>query len=742
MFKFDEEQKVGEQSANEDWDVISNLDLKPISPNAKSKQLKSMDAAMDASGRSLIALWSNTAADKAVSVFQKVIHGFTKSNSRSSKKLRITNKTSNVTIENAQLNSQTKPLDLYEIEKLKPPIGDSEYRNFIDSDGRIIILSDLKQRIFEGGCEPSRRKELWPILLNIFPSGGQQVLTSVQRNEFIKKKSVEYINLKSTLWFNMNKNLLKKKQNSQLPENELTILANKIQKDVWRTDRCHRFYSGESNRNVETLFNILLTYSLANGGFYAQGMSDLLSPLFYVLRDEALAFVCFTSVMKRCATNFNINSDSICTKIELLTCLICKYDPVFWDYLREQSAEQLLFVYRWLLIDCKREFPFQESLRMFEIMWSTIETSTESVSQFESGDGFFTNFYSRSNSNASSINLRLFKSYLNTPNAISYHTLSGDGASASSNCVDDELISDDQNGSIVSNEKSFTPNSKQTANHMNSSGNNFLCEFCSTGKLKKMGHSVSQTTSSDLSSSGEYSSESSLDEDCIETLAKKRNRTKWKQNNRFHPSRRCNEIKQKRTRYLSLNVNHEATSVQLKTKLNELKKDKCLNDIINKPIKSLVRSLSASCIECVAVEYSMKKKSTSVSFKNVSKLRKSTITIAKRRGILIQPAMSSPAKFSTSESGTLKYSQNNILLSTNLSSLPLKESVSDVEESGPIKPDTLFLKSKNYENLNNRSEIRCKCSINSYNDSHDDESFRNNRIQVSGINCNGLTIEV
>ena len=44
MFKFDEEQKVGEQSANEDWDVISNLDLKPISPNAKSKQLKSMDA--------------------------------------------------------------------------------------------------------------------------------------------------------------------------------------------------------------------------------------------------------------------------------------------------------------------------------------------------------------------------------------------------------------------------------------------------------------------------------------------------------------------------------------------------------------------------------------------------------------------------------------------------------------------------------------------------------------------------
>jgi hypothetical protein len=115
---------------------------------------------------------------------------------------------------------------------------------------------------------------------------------------------------------------------------------------------------------------------LVNNGFYAQGMSDLLSPLFFVLKDESLAYFCFCSLMKRCASNFDINSDSICSKIELLTFLLNKYDPVFWQYLKEQGAEQLLFVYRWLLIDCKREFPFNDSLRMFEIMWSTIETTS------------------------------------------------------------------------------------------------------------------------------------------------------------------------------------------------------------------------------------------------------------------------------------------------------------------------------------------------------------------------------
>ena len=160
----------------------------------------------------------------------------------------------------------------------KPPLGDAEYRNFTDSDGRIVQLSELRQRIFDGGCEPSRRKELWPLLLDIYPNSNS--MTSKQRSDFINLKSVEYNRSKSTLWFNLNKSILKSQKQfdisnvepvSTLDTDQLSTLAHKIQKDVWRTDRYHKFYAGDSNKNVESLFNILMTYSLSNDGFYVQG---------------------------------------------------------------------------------------------------------------------------------------------------------------------------------------------------------------------------------------------------------------------------------------------------------------------------------------------------------------------------------------------------------------------------------------------------------------------------------------
>lgn len=69
------------------------------------------------------------------------------------------------------------------VSKPKAPLGDHEYRNFLDSDGRIVQPQELRQRIFEGGCEAHKRKELWPILLGVFPS---HTMTYKQRSDFIK----------------------------------------------------------------------------------------------------------------------------------------------------------------------------------------------------------------------------------------------------------------------------------------------------------------------------------------------------------------------------------------------------------------------------------------------------------------------------------------------------------------------------------------------------------------------------
>ncbi|CAF1621853.1 unnamed protein product, partial [Didymodactylos carnosus] len=37
----------------------------------------------------------------------------------------------------------------------------------------------------------------------------------------------------------------------------------------------------------------------------------------------------------------------------------------------------LLFAYRWLLLECKREFPFSDALRVLEVMWSALPVETE-----------------------------------------------------------------------------------------------------------------------------------------------------------------------------------------------------------------------------------------------------------------------------------------------------------------------------------------------------------------------------
>jgi hypothetical protein len=67
-----------------------------------------------------------------------------------------------------------------------------------------------------------------------------------------------------------------------------------------RTDRRHPFFAGPASSPAAptavtaTLRSVLLTYTLFNWDLgYCQGMSDLLAPVLFVMRDEADAFWCF-----------------------------------------------------------------------------------------------------------------------------------------------------------------------------------------------------------------------------------------------------------------------------------------------------------------------------------------------------------------------------------------------------------------------------------------------------------------
>ncbi|XP_071961108.1 uncharacterized protein [Antedon mediterranea] len=240
------------------------------------------------------------------------------------------------------------------------PLDDNEFLTYLDEGGRLVNKEGLMLRVFQGGVEPSLRKTVWRHLLNIFPPS----MSGEERWAYLKRKDIEYHALKDRLLNN--------------PREDFKNIMNMVRKDVLRTDRLESFYSSgaDENPNGKKLFNILTTYALSHPAIsYCQGMSDLASPILYVMQDEAQAYLCFVGLMKRLHGNFLMDGKTMSVKFLHLTELIKVTDPEFYNYLRQENADDLYFCYRWLLLELKREFSFQDALRMLEVMWSAVPPS-------------------------------------------------------------------------------------------------------------------------------------------------------------------------------------------------------------------------------------------------------------------------------------------------------------------------------------------------------------------------------
>ena len=103
---------------------------------------------------------------------------------------------------------------------------------------------------------------------------------------------------------------------------------------------------------------------------FPQGMSDLLAPILYVMQNEVDAFWCFVGFMKRVSANFDFDQGGMKKQLGQLTELLKTYDPEFYSYLDAKDSGNLFFVFRWLLIWFKREFPFTDIMHMWEVLWT------------------------------------------------------------------------------------------------------------------------------------------------------------------------------------------------------------------------------------------------------------------------------------------------------------------------------------------------------------------------------------
>ncbi|KAK9814540.1 hypothetical protein WJX72_007608 [[Myrmecia] bisecta] len=240
-----------------------------------------------------------------------------------------------------------------------PPLSLEEWGTFLNGEGRLVDEKGFRQRVFYSGVEPGLRREAWKFLLGFYPMDS----TAKQRAALLDAKRREYEQLKA--------------QWTTITDAQAAMHAkwrerrSRVDKDVRRTDRMHPFYSGERNANIKSLRRILLTYSIFNFDLgYCQGMSDLASPMLYVMRDEAEAFWCFAALMERLESNFHTDSRGMHAQLLALRNLIQLVDPKLHAYLEGRDCLNYFFCYRWLLIHFKREFTFDEVLRLWEALWS------------------------------------------------------------------------------------------------------------------------------------------------------------------------------------------------------------------------------------------------------------------------------------------------------------------------------------------------------------------------------------
>ena len=116
---------------------------------------------------------------------------------------------------------------------------------------------------------------------------------------------------------------------------------------------------------------MLLTYNEYNPSLgYVQGMSDLLSPIYAVMQDDALAFWGFEGFMQRMERNFLRDQSGMREQLLTLDQLVQLMDPALHLHLQKAESTNFFFLFRMLLVWFKREFNWADCLRLWESLWT------------------------------------------------------------------------------------------------------------------------------------------------------------------------------------------------------------------------------------------------------------------------------------------------------------------------------------------------------------------------------------
>ncbi|KAK0450802.1 rab-GTPase-TBC domain-containing protein [Armillaria borealis] len=228
-------------------------------------------------------------------------------------------------------------------------------------------------------AEDGRPTRIWPFLLGVFDWD----VTSEERTKNWEAKRKQYQNIKDE-WCGVPE---------VFDRPDVLEERHRIDVDCRRTDRSQPLFStppttssstptpGEDddekerakrNEHIDRLAAILLTYNFYEKELgYVQGMSDLCAPVYVVMdADEELTFWCFVEFMQRMKQNFLRDQSGMKKQLLTLQQLIGMMDPELYRHLEKTDGLNLFFCFRWVLIAFKREFPFDDVLRLWEVLWT------------------------------------------------------------------------------------------------------------------------------------------------------------------------------------------------------------------------------------------------------------------------------------------------------------------------------------------------------------------------------------
>ncbi|KAL6300547.1 rab-GTPase-TBC domain-containing protein [Sparassis latifolia] len=269
------------------------------------------------------------------------------------------------------------------------PVDEKTWSGWFNGNGTPKVRKEeMRHEIFRRGISSDAlRKEIWPFLLDVVSWDGN----GEERKQQWESKRKEYRSLRD--------------QWCGVPEvfnrDDIVDERHRIDVDCRRTDRTQPLLAATSedaedekgmhmrfstmspqmcdigaqaptNQHIERLGGILLTYHIYEKELgYVQGMSDLCAPIYVVMGgDEELTFWCFVDVMNRMKHNFLRDQSGMKKQLSTLQQLISVMDPELYRHLEKTDGLNLFFCFRWILIAFKREFSFEDVLRLWEVLWT------------------------------------------------------------------------------------------------------------------------------------------------------------------------------------------------------------------------------------------------------------------------------------------------------------------------------------------------------------------------------------